>query len=53
MKNKFSGAKFIMYQWDSCSNSPNALEIAKYFDKIFTFDREDANKYFGSIDHYF
>ena len=35
-----------MYQWDSCSNSPNALEIAKYFDKIFTFDREDANKYF-------
>lgn len=46
IKNKFSGAKFIMYQWDSCSNSPNALEIAKYFDKIFTFDREDANKYF-------
>lgn len=37
--------KFIMYQWDGINNNKNILEIVKYFDKIYTFDMIDAEKY--------
>lgn len=45
MKNIYCEAKFIMYQWDSSLNSPNMVKIAKYFDKVFTFDRKDSEKF--------
>lgn len=45
MKTKYNNASFVMYQWDSTENSPNMVEIANFFDKIYTFDRNDAKKY--------
>lgn len=41
-------AKFIMYQWDSLKNygkvtEKNFMDNSPYFDKIYTFDRKDAN----------
>jgi len=37
--------KFIMYQWDSVKNNPNALNISFNFDKVSTFDPVDAKRY--------
>lgn len=42
---RYKQATFVMYQWDSVSNSPNVVDIASYFDKIYSFDRNDAEKY--------
>lgn len=36
---------FIYYTYDSFKNNPNGLSILSYFDRRFTFDREDAIKY--------
>lgn len=36
---------FIYYTYDSFRNNPNGLSILSYFDRKFTFDREDAIKY--------
>lgn len=44
LKEKYPIATYIMYQWDSVNNNPNAVNIARYFDKIFTFDPYDAKK---------
>lgn len=38
-------AKLILYQWDSVRNNMNAEVISGKFDKVFTFDMEDAKKY--------
>lgn len=46
MRKRFDKSQFIMYQWDSVRNNQNALVIQKYFDKILTFDIDDA-KTFG------
>jgi len=45
-------AKFIMYQWDSLKNygkatEKNFMDNSPYFDKIYTFDRKDANTIVG------
>lgn len=53
LKKRYPFAKFIMYQWDSIKNNKNCLRIERFFDKIFTFDMEDAQKRDGIIDHYF
>lgn len=45
VKMKYYNAVFIMYQWDSSVNSPNMVGIAGFFDKIYTFDRRDAERY--------
>lgn len=37
-------AKFILYQWDSQMNFPYIKKIQKYFDKCYSFDREDVEK---------
>lgn len=39
-----SDCKFIMYQWDSVANNPEALEVANEFDKVSTFDAFDSEK---------
>ena len=31
-----------MYQWDGIKNNPNAEKIAPYFDRVYTFDMDDA-----------
>jgi len=36
---------FIYYTYDSFKNNPNGMSILPYFDRKFTFDREDAVKY--------
>lgn len=46
LKNKFSTAKFIMYQWDSMANLKNFENIKNYFNKILTFDDIDAKNNF-------
>lgn len=45
MKRDFSKAEFIMYQWDSVKNNIGCLNISQYFEKIFTFDKNDAKKF--------
>jgi hypothetical protein len=37
--------EFIFYTWDSFNNNPHGQSILKYFDKKFTFDNFDANKF--------
>ena len=44
MRDRFTGARFIMYQWDS-NNQNNYQSIIKYFDNVATFDMVDAKKY--------
>ena len=38
-------ARYILYMWDSMLHRHNSLELSKYFDDVFTFDREDSIKY--------
>lgn len=44
IKNCQQQAKFLLYQWDSLKNFPYIERMEKYFDKCFTFDREDAER---------
>ena len=37
--------KRIFYTWDSFGNHSHGLKILDYFDKKFTFDKKDAEKY--------
>ncbi len=45
LRDKYKNAKFIMYQWDSAKNCPNSIKIEHFFDSIFTFDKNDSEKY--------
>ena len=45
MRERMPNCKMHMYQWDSVRNNPNALTIAPLFDKVSTFDFEDAETY--------
>lgn len=38
-------AKLILYHWDSYANNHNASNVAPYFDKIFSFDKEDCDRF--------
>lgn len=49
LRNRFKKAKFLCYFWDSSKNMRNANLVASFFDKVFTFDREDSLKYDGWI----
>ena len=42
---KFPNVIMYMYLWDNVINSPNTLNIVKYFKQISTFDREDSIQY--------
>ena len=35
-------ARFLLYQWDSQRNFPYIKKVQKYFDKIYSFDKEDV-----------
>lgn len=41
LKEKCKKAYFILYFWDSVSNMRNPGRIARYFDKVYTFDPFD------------
>lgn len=45
LKDKYSSAKFIMYQWDSVKKAKCALLIAKFCTQKYTFDPVDSKKY--------
>lgn len=42
IRSKFKRAYYVCYFWDSENNMRNASLVASYFDKVLTFDREDA-----------
>ncbi len=53
-KNKFKNAQFIYYAWDSIKNYPHIQEYLNLFDRVFTFDDNDAREYdFMDHCHYF
>ena len=39
-----SDAEFVLYQWDSLKNFPYIKKMYKFFDRIYTFDKGDAEK---------
>lgn len=44
LRHNQSDSKFILYMWDSFKNKNTGYDIAKYFDKIMTFDEDDAKR---------
>jgi hypothetical protein len=45
LKKKHPKALFVMYQWDFSENLPHLEEQLPFFDRIFTFDKNDAQHY--------
>jgi len=45
LKDAFPNAKTILYFWDSVVNIPDGEKKIAYYDKVFTFDPNDAEKY--------
>ena len=44
MKKYWPEARFCLYFWDSCKNMRRPKEVAKYFDKVSSFDRMDCEE---------
>jgi hypothetical protein len=44
IKGNVNAAEYILYMWDSFSNKKHAKKIIQFFDKIVTFDPDDARK---------
>lgn len=42
LKSSYPAAKMVLYMWDSIRNRPSAIANLKHFDKVSTFDRNDA-----------
>lgn len=45
LKKAQPNCQFVFYTWDSFTNHAHPITILKYFDRIFTFDSDDAVKY--------
>lgn len=45
MKLKFSNAIFILYMWDSLQNKPHTQKLISFFDKKFSFNKDDCKLY--------
>lgn len=45
LKSNYPRIVFIYYTYDSFKNNPNGIDILRFFDKKFTFDRDDAKKH--------
>lgn len=45
LKSTYPGIKLIYYTYDSFKNNPNGLSILPFFDRKFTFDKDDSVKY--------
>ncbi len=44
-KEHYKNAEFILYLWDALDNVPNGKQKIEFYDKIFTFDPVDADKF--------
>lgn len=44
-KKKYKNAKFVYYAWDSIKNYPHIQGYLNLFDRVFTFDDDDAREY--------
>lgn len=42
LKESQKQAVFVLYQWDSMSNFPYIAKIQKYFDRCYSFDKNDV-----------
>ncbi|MCD7789950.1 MAG: hypothetical protein LUH55_05250, partial [Bacteroides thetaiotaomicron] len=42
LKDAQPSARFLLYQWDSLNNFPHIQKLHKYFEKCYSFDREDC-----------
>ena len=42
LKESQKSAEFILYQWDSLKNFPYIKTMHSYFDRIFSFDKDDV-----------
>lgn len=45
IKSVFKTAQLVLYLYDSIADIPGIRERIPYYDKVFTFDREDAEAY--------
>lgn len=45
LSNKQKKSHKILYLWDSIEDNKNGFLLRKYFDKVITFDHEDARRY--------
>lgn len=45
LKNSYPNAKTVLYFWDSVKNIPDGEKKIAFYDKVFTFDPNDAKKY--------
>ena len=44
LKESQSSARFILYQWDSQANFPYIKKIQNYFEKCYSFDKNDVDR---------
>lgn len=44
IRKTFSNSKLILYMWDSCKNK-KVKHLFSYFDKLFSFDKNDCVRY--------
>jgi hypothetical protein len=42
LKARYPRAQFVLYMWDSVRNRASALGHLRWFDRVFTFDRQDS-----------
>lgn len=45
LRNAYPKAEFILYLWDSVENVPDCAERMKCYDRVLTFDPQDAETY--------
>lgn len=45
IKKRYKRAFYILYLWDSVNNCKNVLDYYKKFDRVWTFDKSDSEKY--------
>lgn len=45
LRSAFKHAEFIYYNWDSIANYPEIKNFYKEFDRYYSFDQDDCNKY--------
>jgi hypothetical protein len=45
MRVTFQSAKFCLYLWDSVDNIPGVEKKFQYFDRVFSFDKSDSEKF--------
>lgn len=45
LKSKTNNTRFTLYMWDSVKNKPDYIKYYQLFDKAFTFDLYDSQKY--------